>query len=591
MFFGDGMKKLFFILFLTILTGTLSAVEFMDVNEIKPGMKGYGLSVFRGWEPEQFGAEIIDVMKNTSPKGDIILARLSGPVVEKSGVIAGMSGSPVYIEGKLIGAVAYTWAYSREPLCGITPIKQMISEKNNARNGIESPSSTEDEKFKRIATPLFLKGFTGEGEAFIKDFFEAGDTNNLTIKRGSFFVMNSSGVLSGTEEGPVSNLKAGDSVAVNLVDGDYRVEGIGTVTYVSNDDVFIFGHPMDLAGNVPVPISRSYIYSVVPSLYFSFKLGSSSVPIGSTVYDGQDGVYCRMNESYSMIPVDVRIEYDKKSYAYHFRVADNRYYFSSLTTGAISSSFLDHAGYLDDKRINLKFGIEIEYKKKTYEVSNDFHYAFNPSYFSLVGMIADLNLYLSSFYENNIGGIKIKNIHSEILIEKGLDYYILDNLTVDKSTYYPGDIIHCKVQLKQYGGNYIQKYFDLKIPSDARSGQYWLLAGSESQFYAEAMRLFPKYYTVNNIDDLVRFASFRQDITRLSAGLIYARPGVIVKDKKLEKFPENYLFLFDYNKPWDKANAVLFPEWIMDEAPLEKAVFGMMKINVAIGNKLSQSAE
>lgn len=142
------------LIFITALVLPLFSAEFITPDELKPGMKGYGLTVFKGWEPERFDVEIVDVMHAASPKGDMIIARLSGPLIEKSGVAAGMSGSPVYIDGKLAGAVAFTWPFLREPLCGITPIQQMLREKVNAGKPESDRSFPTDKRLKKIATPV-----------------------------------------------------------------------------------------------------------------------------------------------------------------------------------------------------------------------------------------------------------------------------------------------------------------------------------------------------------------------------------------------------------------------------------------------------
>jgi hypothetical protein len=292
-----------------------------------------------------------------------------------------------------------------------------------------------------------------------------------------------------------------------------------------------------------------------------------------------------------MVPVSVNVIQDGSSHSYNFNVADSRFYFPSLCSGAVSSSLLNHTGYLDDKTIRLDFTINADYMGKHYRVKNNYNYAFNPGYLNVYGMLSDLNTLFTMFYDNNIGGIKISGIDIGIEISKGLGYYIVDNLTVDRSSYNPGDIVRCKVLLKKYGSSYEQKDLELKIPSDIKAGQYWLLAGSEPFFYSESMKLFPKYYAVNNIDDLIGIVGARQDITRLVAGFVYARQGVMVGEKKLDKFPENYRFLFGFNKPWDKSNTMLFPGWIMVEAQSEKAVFGILKISVNIVEKQSINPE
>jgi hypothetical protein len=574
------MKKafLFFCLFLSISFSY--SVEFMKTDAIKPGMKGYGLSVFKGWEPERFEVEIIDVMKNSRPKSDIILARVSGNGLEKSGVIAGMSGSPVYIDGKLIGAVAYTWPYSKEPICGITPISSMVAEKENADLDFSAASQESKGDFKKIATPLSIHGFNGEAKDYLKQLLESKTSGE------SYLVSDGGGEIAQVSS---NSLKEGDAVAVNLADGDYSIQGVGTVTYVSNHDIFIFGHPMDLAGNVSLPISRSYIYAVIPSSMLSFKMGSSSQPMGSVVYDGQSALYCQSGRKADMVPVEMTIKNRDGSFNYHFRVADNRRYFPGIASSAVSSAFLNHAGYLDDKRIQMGIQMRFQYQGHSYEIKNRFRFAFSSGFFNVSALLMDLNAYFSILYEGSFGPMEIKDIRVETTIEKGLKYYTLENVSLDKNTYYPGETIQCKMLLKEYHGDYISKVLPVKIPASAKSGQYLVLAGSEASFYDEIGKLFPSYFAVENIEDLLKLANLKQDFYLLTAGLVSPRSGAVVEDKKMEKLPENYVGFF--NRSAEKAAPVLFPDWEKEGLELDSAVFGASKAVINIIRKQSQNRE
>ena len=308
----------------------LYTLDFMAPSEIKTGMTGYGLSVFHGWEPERFGVEIIDVIKNASADGDIILARVSGQGLEISGVIAGMSGSPVYLTNgkseKLIGAVSHTWSYTKEPICGIMPIGQMVSTKDLADSGYLKSMANTDNGLQKISLPFSVCGFEGESLEYVKKFLSSNQDSYQ--KTASGILIGVSG--NASSPAPTNTLKGGDAVSVNLVDGDLKIQGIGTVTYVSNDDVYIFGHPMDLAGNSYLPISRSYIYSVIPTSFLSFKIGASSTPLGSTIFDGNSAVYCKTGISASMIPVKIAIKTPVKSKTFNIKIVDNKYYFCSL---------------------------------------------------------------------------------------------------------------------------------------------------------------------------------------------------------------------------------------------------------------------
>lgn len=584
------LRHVAFILLL-FAAGFVYSVEFLDPGDLKPGMKGYGLTVFKGWEPERFEVEIIDVMRNSTPKGNIILARVKGNILEQSGVIAGMSGSPVYIDGKLIGAVALAWPFSKEPVCGITPIGEMLTEKRNREEfGRADPDSSD--RMKKIRTPVFLSGFVGEAKEYVSGLFGAGDKS---VSGGSFVLTGGNG--ENAAVGPVpgeKKLKEGDAVAVNMVDGDFSVQGIGTVTYVSNNDVFIFGHPMDLAGNTDFPISRAYIYSVIPNSQISFKLGSASAPVGVARYDGQHAVYCELNARTggAMVPVSLKIVKsgsEQKEYEYRFRVADNKNYFPVLTSGAISSAFLNHAGSYDDKRIVMEFSIVMTANGRKFTARNRFLYALNPAYFSFYSMLGDLTQYLSIFYGNNFSAVKIESVGVTLTVEKDLDYYTLDYLSVDKPSYYPGETVRCRAQLREYRGNFITKDLFIRIPDSLPAGSYWILAASEMTLYTELSKLFPKYFIITSLDELLRMANLGEDSSLLTASLIAPRQGMVVRDKKMEKFPENYMSFF--NRTADKNAAAVFPDIVRRDEPMTGAVFGSLRLNISVINRTIQSAE
>ncbi len=576
------MNKIIIFILIFLCIQRINSLEFISPSEIQPGMKGCGLTVFRGWEPERFDVEIIDIIKNAQPKGDIILAKVSGNILEESGIIAGMSGSPVYINGKLAGAIAFTWSNSKEPICGITPIGEMLKEKDNADAPSGNISMRDDGRFKEIATPLYINGFSGEAKKYLEDIF-----NNVKEVNGYM-------VLSGGETGSEiitdkADLKAGDAVSVNLIDGDYLAQGIGTVTYVSNEDVYIFGHPMDLAGNAALPISKSYIYTVVPSTYLSFKLGSSSKEIGSVLYDGQNAVYCKLGKDSGMIPIRLKVKNQGKDFDYNFRVADNRYYFPGLASSAISSSLQNHTGFLDDKRISMSINLNLVIQNKDFMVNNNFQYAFNPSYFNIYGMLSDLNQYFAAFFDRNYGKIEIKNIKIDINVENGIKYYSQEGFSIDKQSYSPGEIIHCKVLLREFGGNYKYQNLNIKIPDESKNGQYLIISGNEMAFNSEIVKLFPKYLSINSIEDLLTMANFHEDTSLFTVGMVSARPGIIDKDKRLESFPENYISFI--NRTSDKAYAYFSPDIIKETVKIDGVVFGSMKISVNIVNRISQAVE
>ncbi len=240
----------------------------MAVDDIRPGMKGIGKTVFSGVAIEEFEVEILGVLKNQTPHGDAIMAKVSGgPLpLEQSGVLAGMSGSPVYIDGKLIGALAYAYAFAKEPMiAGITPIHEMLrdAERGMAASVIKqsaalwpsgkTPLAAMNTHLRPIQTPLTVSG----GDARVLAFLEQ-ELNDfyLTPLQGG-------GVAQTVEPFPNLDLEPGAAVAIQLVRGDMDISAVGTVTYRDDKTILAFGHSMFLAGQVHLPMSSAYINLIV----------------------------------------------------------------------------------------------------------------------------------------------------------------------------------------------------------------------------------------------------------------------------------------------------------------------------------------
>ena len=576
-----SLLSVHFFIFLTI-SDLLYSLEYMKIDEIKPGMKGYGLSVFKGWEPEKFEVEIIDIIRNTRPKASYILARLKGQNLEQSGVIAGMSGSPVYIDGKIVGAVAYTWSFSKEPICGITPIENMLEEKKYADLSFKK-EPFEEKNLKKIATPVMLDGYSGFAKNYLEDFFAKKSSSLSSI------ILPGSKIDSSSLQTSNTTLKPGDAVAINLVEGDLNVQGIGTVTYVDGDDVFIFGHPMDEVGKISLPISKAYIYTVIPSSYLSFKIGASSSPSGTTVYDGQNAVYCKLKKEAEMIPFEIKISEGSFVNTYKLRIANSPTYFPYLATASTVASILNQTGYLDDKRINLKFYVDFSDREKNYIITNELTYSYFPAYYNFFSLSSDLNSFFSLFFNNSLKDLFIKNVKIEIKLQPETFYYTVENFGVDKKSYKPGEVIRCKVTLKALKGEYFNKVFEFKIPKDIEKGQYVLFCGSQPYFYYELKRSFPAYYRINNIDDLVYWGSFKTDFSKLVIGLVSTQTGLIIKDKKLSDFPEIYQDFF--SSYMEKSQIPAFPRIIKSEFDMDAAIFNSSRILLTIGEIKSSQKE
>jgi hypothetical protein len=323
---------------LTPLAWCQSNIQLFPLADIKPGLKGVGRTIFQGDQIEEFQVEILGLLKNVlAPKHDLILARLSGGPLEKTGVIAGMSGSPVYIDGKLVGAVAISFPFSKEPLTGITPIQEMLQVVPEAKGETQAQAKI----------PLdFRLARTGSGpgesarlipqEDFgpesLRRYFPAREAElslpnlQLPLRFGGFapdalepylplfrqmgFEPMMGGVLSGGESStPVkAELDPGSMVSLLLVRGDLNVNVDCTVTYRQGDNLYACGHQFLSAGPIQIPFAPSRVLATVPSLASSFKLDAPGEVVGTIRQDRFDAIYGVVGEKNPpMIPVTVRI--------------------------------------------------------------------------------------------------------------------------------------------------------------------------------------------------------------------------------------------------------------------------------------------
>lgn len=301
-----------------VLAGSLQAQQFYPLAEIRPGQQGIGRTVFEGTEIEEFGVEVLGVLENVGPKQSLIIARLKGEKIERTGVLSGMSGSPVYIDGKLAGAVAFSFAFATEPLAGIRPIEDMLAGsaepgEASARNSVDSPAllalrgqgdkliptkqgAGSVDALTPIATPVSFGGFTARTLEVFGDQLKALGLRPLQ------------GIGGGSSEADPTPIEPGSMISVGLVRGDMNVNAAGTVTYVDNGRVYAFGHPFMSTGPAKLPMMRSNVLTSVASLQNSFKLAGSGSVVGSIHMDRSTGVIGTLGEWTELTPFKIRVD-------------------------------------------------------------------------------------------------------------------------------------------------------------------------------------------------------------------------------------------------------------------------------------------
>jgi hypothetical protein len=291
-----------------------AAPEYIPLAEIRPGMKGVGKTVFQGDRIEEFGVEILGILENAGPKQSIILARLAGATLEKSGVLQGMSGSPVYINGRLAGAVALAFPFSKEPIAGIRPIEEMLREGGsrtprtvNVRAALTDRTVTErlpkpeaysGGRLMEIATPV---SFTGFPATTIDQF--APQLRALGLEP----VQGLSGGTSRNAPPPTAPLQPGSMISVQLMTGDLTVGADGTVTHIDRNRVYAFGHRFLAVGATELPFARASVIALLPNVNTSFKISATGAPAGAILEDNSVGVSGELGRRPTMVPVDISV--------------------------------------------------------------------------------------------------------------------------------------------------------------------------------------------------------------------------------------------------------------------------------------------
>jgi hypothetical protein len=524
------MKKWIWVLFL--LWNVMAALDVLPLSEIRPGMKGTGYSVFSGWDPVPFEVEVIDVMQGTTVEETLILARLSGQKLEQSGVVAGMSGSPVYIEGKLIGAVAYAWSFSKEALCGITPIQAMIGRTSENTSPSPKPSPPAKKRNTLFSPSLYL---WSEGREAIEMF------SNKVSFPVQVFPLQAAG--SAKKDGP-REIRPGDAVAIHLVDGDVRIQAIGTVTAVSQGRVWMFGHPLFQAGAWEAPFSRAYIYTVMPAYTVSFKLGTSGEEVGSVVYDGAFAVEGKIGKKADMIEVVTTLVEPTRTQTYRYRVVRSPLYQNYFLLSGLFALLQNSLGAQERHVLDVSAKVSVLYQGKTNTVLSQFALFWERDAATFSRLVGDL----WDFFQNVgvWGGETIRMERVELTIKKSIPSRVgfVERAWVDKATYQVGETIRVSLQMRDDLSRVYRQTIQIPIPLYLSSGKYSLVIGDVqgvSRYVENESKVFSD---ILSYEELLRYYKAKERISpnpaELWCGLLIPSSSLRTERGELPAFPKRY---------------------------------------------------
>jgi len=544
--------------------------KYWRVEDIRAGMKGFGRTVIKGTKVESFQAEVLGVLKNTSPGRDLVICRLSGLNLEKTGVIAGMSGSPVYIDNKLVGAVAYAWPYGKEPIAGITPFCQMngfvkaferrdtIRANKPARVGLRQPLVIDGKEFDTVTvaqgfedvrsdaergndgtrdglwmmplrTPLSASGFT---ENSLKLLHERCGRFGLIPMQGGAAPAR---VADQEKDAP---LEPGSPLAVSLIRGDFDLSGIGTVTHVEGERVYGWGHPFLSLGPCEFPLMSGYIITVYPRQTVSFKMGAPLKQLGVINADVSTCIAGWLGRKADMLPLRMTVALDADSPVHTFNVEIARHaaLLPTLVFTALSNS-VDMEGDLpDEMTADLEARIDIEGRDPI--VIKDTFSGFSGSrapnaLYNQVGAVVNL------LTRNSFKPVRLERIECRTQVKPGRCTADIEAVELASDTYEPGETVKATVFVRPYKGVRQRVPVSLTLPGDLPEGPYIITIGDDLLNARLTLRDNPTLTNPSNLDQVFEAVRVQTSVQRTNLVMRLPLPhaGVAVNGKTLPNLP------------------------------------------------------
>lgn len=449
-----------FLLFIALFFSFNAHAWYMPLDEVKEGMTGYGRTVFKGTEVESFPVEIKGIIQQGYDR-QLILIKTGGEKIEEiGGVASGMSGSPVYLEDRIIGAIAYGWTLSDHRIALVTPIEAMQKiwdEKEYWAREEPDLSGYPGLQAIPVRTPLLASGLSGRAADMLQ---EAMDEYDIKVMSGP----------AARRDGEAVPLKPGSAVAVDLMRGDMGAAFVGTVTYRNANQVLAFGHPIFHQGAVDFFMSDAYVHEIIPSLNFPFKLASSQELKGRIGQDRDAGIAGQVGEYPKLIPVNISVRDTDRELTNRasFQVVQHERLLNSLVGSAVLQ-------ILDETLDRIGMGTARATIDITGKPLPDHKLTRENLYFSnndvAVATLFELQQLIYILTANPYQKIDIYNIRLQVEVEQKNTMAYVQKVELNDNPVYPGDEVTATVILRPYRDEFIRKEITFTIPEDMPPGR------------------------------------------------------------------------------------------------------------------------
>jgi len=583
--------------------------ELFALEDLRPGMKGVARTVFSGTDTQEFGVEILGVLPGfPGPRQSAIIARLSGSNVDRTGVFAGMSGSPVYIDGKIVGAIAFSFPFSKEPIAGITPIKQMIDLFDKGSQENQKPKEPRAVSFAQlasvewkpdlpkpaissaqllapvsagsplmpllgqqmvpIATPLVFGGITQESLSMFAPQLMA---NGLLPVSG----VGGSAAITPLAEVTEKTFPPGSSISVQLVRGDYSLAAAGTVTMRDGNRIYAFGHPFLSLGASDMPMTESSVVTVIPNANNSFKLAVPGRMVGSISQDRASGIFGLLGQAPKMIPVKVNLHTSRdRTETYSYEVATDSFLTPLLLNITLFNTITSSERALGDSTISVQGEIRIK-GQEPIKVDRRFS-ASNSPIMAAGSIAAPVSALLTSGFDD----VQLDGITLDISSLETKYAGTLERITLDRTEVRRGEKVEVQAFVRTESGKQFVQRIPLEIPNDAALGQLLVFVGDGNALQEGSAA---KAFVPQDLSQLVRAINTVKKSDRLYVKLFRITNGAVIGTSELPNLPPSVVATLNSDRTsGGYTPTVLSPVFEMELPPAEFVISGQQLIAIDV---------
>lgn len=580
------------------------------LEDLRPGMKGTARTVFSGSDTEEFGVEILGVLPGfPGPRQSAIIAKLSGPNIARTSVFAGMSGSPVYIDGKIVGAVAFSFPFAKEPIAGITPIKQMIdlfdkgTENQNNKPKEPRPVSFAQlasvdwkpelpkpafsgaplvapvsagsplmpflgQQMVPIATPLVFGGISQESLSMFAPQLMA---NGLLPVSGA----GGSAAITPLAEVNENTFPPGSSISVQLVRGDYSLAAAGTVTMRDGDRIYAFGHPFLSLGASDMPMTEASVVTVIPNAANSFKLAVPGRMVGSISQDRSSGIFGLLRQAPKMIPVKVNLHTSRdRTETFTYEVCNDSFLTPLLLNITVFNTITSSERALGESTIT----VEGEIRVKGHDpIKIDRRFSTSNAPIMAAGSVAApvSSLLTSGFDDVSLDGITLDISSSETKYAG-----TLERITLDRTEVRRGEKVEVQAYVRTESGKQFVQRIPLEIPEDAALGQLLVFVGDGGALQEGSAT---KSFVPQDLSQLVRAINTMKKSDRLYVKLFRITQGAVIGTSELPNLPPSVVATLNSDRTsGGYTPTVLSPVFEKELPPAEFVISGQQLIAIDV---------